>query len=167
MRNVFALLLLVATGCGGNLSEEQRQKFREGMEQHKIVRITEPEIMTASLEKGQRIIAVLEKKTLSPSFIDSVGLAQGVNIRWIVPGGSNALAVEQELIDAYISGMTTGAAEENLQKIYTSQSKSEFDTLLYTKPSIKKLPDGSEFLEGVWNIYIPKKDVVLAISKRK
>ena len=167
MKNLCLFGALLITACGGNLSDEQRKKFKEGMEQQKIVRITEPEIITASLDKGQEVIRLLETKPYSKSFADSVAKNHQVKIRFAVPGENNALAVEQELIEAYIAGMATGAAVENIQKIYSDERKSDFDTLLYSKPAISKLSDGSEQLDGIWNIYIPKKQIVLSISKSK
>jgi hypothetical protein len=167
MKKFGLVVLLGLVACGGNLSDEQRKKFKEGMEQQKIVRITEPEIMAETLERGHEVMNVLAEKPYSPSLADSVAKAYGVRIRYNVPGKGNAQAVEQELIDAYIIGMATGAADENLQKIYTTSRKDDFDTLLYSKPAITKLPDGSEQLDGIWNVYIAKKQIVLQISKSK
>jgi hypothetical protein len=167
MKNSFLIVMLIAMACGGRLSDEERKKLREGMEKQKIVRVTEPEIMTATLEKGHAIVGLLENKRFSQKALDSVGQVHGVHIRWVVPGQGNALAIEQELIDAYISAMVTGSAEENLQKVYTSANRDAFDSLLYSKPSVTRLPDGSEQLDGIWNIYIAKKQIVLDISKNK
>jgi hypothetical protein len=167
MKKIGLALLALSLGCGGNLSDEQRKKFREGMEQQKIVRITESEIMEAGLSKGHQILKVLENRSFSQSLTDSLEQACNVKINWVVPGGSNALAIEQELIDAYIAGIATGSTQENLQKIYNSSQRDEYDSLLYSKPSLSKLRDGSEQLNGIWNIYIPKKEIVLEITKTK
>jgi hypothetical protein len=167
MKKIGLALLALSLGCGGNLSDEQRKKFKEGMEQQKIVRITEAEIMEAGLSKGHQILKALENKPFSQGLADSLAQAYKVKINWTVPGGSNALAIEQELIDAYIAGMATGSIQENLQKIYNSSQGDKYDSLLYSKPSLSKLPDGSEQLNGIWNIYIPKKQIVLEITKTK
>ena len=167
MNNWSLLTVAVLMSCGGKLSDEQRQRFKEGMEEQKIVRITEPEIMNASLEKGQAIVESLEAKPFSAQRIDSVQRAEHVKVRYVVPGAGNALAVEQELIEAYIAAMTTGAPEANLQKIYSTDRKDQFDTLLYSKPAVSTLADGTEQLDGIWNVYIPKKAIVLSISKEK
>jgi hypothetical protein len=166
MKKRCLILVFVVTACGGNLSDEQRKKFKEGMEQHKIVRIQEPEIMDASLKKGQQIVKSLESNP-SPASIDSTQHVHQVKIHFAVPGEGNALAIEQELIDAYIAGMATGTVQENLQKIYSSTERDRYDTLLYSKPAIVTRPDGTEELKGIWNIYIPKKQIVLDISKSK
>lgn len=159
--------MLLSFGCGGNLSDEQRKKFREGMEEQKIVRVTDAEIMSGALEKGHEVIAVLNRKKLTTAQIDSLEQAENVRISYAVPGEANAIAVEQELIEAYIVSMTTGSAQENLQRVYATQQKDVYDTLLYSRPDVSQLPDGSEQLNGIWNIYIPKKQVVLTISKTK
>ena len=59
MKKLWFVTLLLSFACGGNLSDEQRQKFKEGMEQQKIVRITEPEIMNASIDKGHAVMKAL------------------------------------------------------------------------------------------------------------
>jgi hypothetical protein len=167
MKKFWLALLLGSFACGGNLSDEERKKIKEGLEEQKIVRITEPEIMTASLDKGHAVMHSLQARKYSKAFADSVGALHGVKIRFSVPGEGNALAIEQELIDAYIAGLATGSAQENLQKIYTSSKRDAFDTLLYSKPALTVLPDGSEQLDGIWNVYIPKKQIVLEITKTK
>lgn len=167
MKKFWFVPLIFALACGGNISDEQRQKFKEGMEQQKIVRITETEIMNESLEKGQEIMSSLKQKKYTPGHADSIATRHGVKIHFTVPGAGNALAVEQELIDAYIAGLATGSTQDNLQKVYNTAKKDSFDTLLYSAPAITLLPDGSEQLDGIWNIYIPKKAIVLEISKTK
>jgi hypothetical protein len=167
MKKYALVLLLISLGCGGNLSEEQRKKFKEGMEGQKIVRITDAEIMTAAMEKGGQVYAALNGKNLKTSAIDSLEETLGATIHFSVPGGTNTLAIEQELIEAYVAGMTQGGAPENLQKIYVNERKDEYDTLLYSKPQVTVLADGTERLDGIWNIYLPKKSIVLAISKNK
>jgi hypothetical protein len=167
MNKFWMIALLVLVACGGNLSDEQRRKIKQEMEEKKIVRITEPEIMTGALEKGHSVIKSIGNNTYSEALVDSIEKKHGVKIHYAVPGGKNSQAIEQELIDAYITGIATGAADENLQKVYNNARKDSFDTLLYSKPSITRLPDGTEQLDGIWNIYIPKKQVVLEISKSK
>lgn len=167
MKKFLFFPLVFAMACGGNISDEQRQKFKEGMEQQKIVRVTEPEIMNASLLKGKEVMNSLKQSKYTKTQADSIASHYGVRIHFTIPGAGNALAVEQELIDAYIAGMATGSAEENVQKIYDTPQKDSFDTLLYSAPAITLLPDGSEQLDGIWNVYIPKKTIVLEISKTK
>ena len=43
MKKIWIVPVAFLLACGGNISEEQREKFKEGMEQQKIVRITEPD----------------------------------------------------------------------------------------------------------------------------
>jgi hypothetical protein len=167
MKKYALAILLISFGCGGNLSEEQRKKIKEGMEEQKIVRITDAEIMTAAMEKGGQVYNVLKGKNLAALALDSIEENHGATIHFSVPGEKNTLAIEQELIEAYIAGIAQGGAPENLQKIYVNERKDEYDTLLYSKPQISILPDGSERLDGIWNIYLAKKPIVLDISKNK
>lgn len=152
--------------CGGSLSDEQRKKFKEGMEQQKIVKVSDAKIMTTAMERGQAISKALQQVQFRKAGIDSIEQHYKVNIRWVVPGTTNALAIEQELIDAYINGLVTGATHDNLQKLWTTPQKNEYDSLVYTQPKLTKRADGVEALEGIWNVYMAKKDVVLSFAKQ-
>jgi hypothetical protein len=167
MKKLYLLIFMFSIACGGNLSDEQRKKLREGMEQQKIVRITDDEIVASALDKGHQLVNFLEQKAPSQSQIDSLESVSNVKIHFTTPGSANALAIEQQLIEAYIAGIATGDQQENLQKIYTTEKRESYDSLLYSKPKITRLADGTEQLEGIWNIYISKKNVVLEITKTK
>jgi hypothetical protein len=166
MKYLSVLVILILFSCGGNLSDEQRRKIKEGLELQKIVKVSEAEIMSDALVKGQQVFQLLEKNNFNVN-TDSLGKSQKVLIRFISPGVTNARLVEQELIDAYINGIVTNDHPENVQKIWTSEQKADYDSLLYTRPQIIIRNDGVEELKGIWSIYISKKDVVLNISKRK
>jgi hypothetical protein len=166
MKYLSVLLILIFFSCGGNLSDEQRRKIKEGLELQKIVKVSEAEIMSDALVKGQQVFQLLEKNNFNVN-TDSLGKNQKVFIRFISPGVTNARLVEQELIDAYINGIVTNEHPENVQKIWTSEQKEDYDSILYTRPQIIVRNDGVEELKGIWSIYISKKDVVLNISKRK
>ncbi len=96
--------------------------------------------------------------------LDSVLKINEGRVRYIQPGKSNAKALEQQLIDAYLAD-ESGALQDNVQKL--RKAGGDFDSLLYTKPVVIKLPDGSEQLEGVWNIWLSKKQIILDIGKKK
>lgn len=162
----FSAVMLLSS-CGGSLSDEQRKKFREKMDSEQIVRVTDIEIMAAALDQGRVIHKILEDVQFQPAKIDSIENARKVNIRLLIPGKSNALALEQELIDAYINALTTGDMQENIQKVWIDDSKQDYDSILYTKPKLVKRDDGVEELEGIWNIYLSRKDVVLNFGKKK
>jgi hypothetical protein len=166
MKYLPVLFILILFACGGNLSDEQRRKIKEGLELQKIVKVSEAEIMSDALLKGQEVFQILENKNFNVN-TDSLSKNQNVVIRFISPGVTNARLVEQELIDAYINGIVTNDHPENVQKIWTSEKKEDYDSLLYTRPQIMIREDGVEELKGIWSIYISRKDVVLNISKRK
>lgn len=160
----FAVLFILMS-CGGTLSDEQRKKLKEGMEQQKIVRVTDSEIMSATLDKAHQVYSSLERTGFNPAKIDSLEDEYRVNIKWVIPGSENALDIEKELIEAYILGITEGAKQENLQKLWTTQQKDDYDSLLYTRPKITRFADGSEQLDGLWNISLSRKEIVLEIGK--
>lgn len=165
MRNIVWAGMLILTACGGSLSEEQRKKMREGMEQQKIVKLSDSEITVAAMEKGQQVYAALEKLHFDPAKVDSIAAQNHVTIRWVVPGASTAKLVEQQLIEAYIMGMATGSLQENIQKLHKANDPEAYDSLVYSKPVVTPRPDGVENLEGVWNIYLSKKEVILSAGK--
>jgi hypothetical protein len=166
MKLLYLVLVLLFFSCGGSLSDEQRKKIKEGMEQQKIVRVTESEIMDAALNKGRVVLSNLPQD-VSPALIDSLARTQKVSIHLAVPGTENAREIEQELIEAYIEGMATGHTQENVQKIWNSPEKKDYDSLLFSKPKLIVHPDGTEELQGIWNIYMARKDLILQLSRKK
>ena len=157
-----AALLL---GCGGSLSDEQRKKLHEGMEDQKIVRVSDSEIVTASLEHGRVIYDAMEKVNFDVVKIDSIERRHHVTINLLRPGASNALEVENQLIEAYVAGAETCSIQDNIQKLHPANNPEQYDSLMYTRPKVSPLPDGAVKVEGVWNIHIAKKDVVRSLAK--
>jgi hypothetical protein len=162
---VFIALSIFLVSCGGSLSDEQRKKLHEGLEDQKIVKLSDSEIVTASLEMGREIFAEMEEKNFNQQRMDSIEHRFKVEIRLIKPGASNALEVENQLIEAYISGAESGAVQDNIQKM-NAASAEQYDSLIYTRPKVSPLPDGAVKVEGIWNIYFAKKDVVRSITKK-
>ena len=120
MKYSVLICAIVLTACGGTLSDEQRKKFKEGMEMEKIVRATDSDILAVALDKGHATYDALKATTFSTNKIDSIEKALNVRINFLVPGKSNALAIEQEMIDAYVNSIALGGAnQENLQKVWT------------------------------------------------
>jgi hypothetical protein len=157
-------LAVILFSCGGSLSDEQRKKIREDMEAHKIMRVTDAQITEEAFSKGRSIIKTLEGFGRDSAKIDSLLNSSKGRIHWLAPGSSNAVELEKQLIDAYIAS-EGGSVQDNVQKIRNKDGES--DSLLYTKPIVKKLPDGVEKLEGVWNIWLSKKELILAMGKEK
>lgn len=163
MKYWIVITMLVFTACGGTLSEEQRKKMREQMALHEIRKVSDTEITEAAFASGRRIMQQLEKLQGNPVKTDSFISASNGKVRWIVPGGSNAIALEQQLIDAYMAA-GSGSLQDNVQKIRNADGDS--DSLLYTKPVVTKLPDGTDRLDGVWNIWLSKKALILSMDKK-
>ena len=165
MKAMAAILLVIfACGCGGSLSEDQRRQMHEKMEMNRIVRVTEVEITEAAFAEGRKIIRTLGTFGGEQSRIDSFLRVNHGRIRFTRPGAQPANALEQQLLEAYLAD-TSGSFQDNVQK--ARNEGGGFDSLLYTKPVTTKLSDGREQLEGVWNIWLPKKALVMEIGKNR
>jgi len=164
MKLLFFLTAIILFSCGGSLSDEQRKQMRERMEENKIVRVTEVDITEAAFEEGRNLVNTLDSLKSDSARLDSFLKDQEGSIHFIVPGEATGHLLEQQLIDAYLAD-PSGLFQDNVQKVRNDQG--DFDTLLYTKPVTKKLPDGSDELIGVWNIWLPKKDLVREISRAR
>ena len=151
-------------GCGGSLSEEQRKKLHDGMDKQKIVKLSDSEIMSASLDHGRVVFDALEKIKFNPSKVDSVANKYEVKVRWITPGTGDALEVESQLIEAYVVGAETGSVQDNVQGL-REKGNTDYDSLLYSRPIVTPMADGAVNVEGVWNIYMSKKNIVLSAAK--
>ena len=168
MKYSVLICAIILTACGGTISDEQRKKFKEGMEMEKIVHATDSDILAFALDKGHATFDALKASSFSAHKIDSIEKALNVRINFLVPGKSNALVIEQEMIDAYINGIALGGAnQENLQKVWTDTQKNNYDSVMYSQPKLLIRPDGVEELQGIWNIFIAKRDIVLAIGRKQ
>lgn len=156
MKIVSILILFFLISCGGSLSDEQRKKIREDMNQHKIVRISDAEITAAAFNLGRNAMKVIDGTTQTK--IDSLAKASGLKIKWLVPGAKNAGVIEKQIIEAYLESSINGGMEDNVQKVNS-------DSLLYTKPVTEKLADGSENVKGMWSIQFSKKKLILSMDK--
>src|SRR5688572_6608580 len=121
MRNFVLVLSLFSAACGGSLSDEQRNKMREQMEQHEIKKVTDAEITEAALQQGRRLYQTLSSFGSDSARVDSM-LTKNRKIRWIVPGDRNALHVEQQLVEAYIASELQDG-QDNIQEIRTAEGK--------------------------------------------
>ncbi|MBT1706186.1 hypothetical protein [Chryseosolibacter indicus] len=163
MRFILVIVLFaLVVACDGKLSDEQRRRMHEQMELHKIKKVSEVEITETAYAEGRKIIALLENTKGDSSKIDSLVSVSRGSVRWVEPGKGNVLALEQQLVDAYLAD-ETGSLQDNVQKVRNAGGES--DSLLYTKPVVVKMPDGTEKLEGVWNIWLSKKQLILSMDK--
>jgi hypothetical protein len=171
MKKVAWVSLIFLMACGGSLSDEQRKRLHDGMDNQKIMKVTDSEIVTASLEHGRTVFSNLEKINFDPSQLDSLSRKYKVRVRWLVPGSSESLEVENQMIEAYVIGAETGSTQDNIQKLHRDAKgdapSEDYDSLLYSRPVVTTQSDGVVNVEGVWNIYLAKKDVVLLLGKKK
>lgn len=164
MKRYLLIGLVGLMACGGSLTDEQRKKLHDGMENQKIVKLSDSEIVTASLDQGRKIFSAVEKFKFDPDKVDSISRANHARIRWIVPGSTDALEVENQLIEAYVIGAETGSTQDNIQKLRPNPQSQEYDSLLYSRPILTPMPEGVVNVDGVWNIYLAKKEVILSVS---
>jgi type IV pilus biogenesis protein CpaD/CtpE len=158
MKNILlAIAILSLMACEGRLSNEQRQKIKEDMSQHKIVRVTDAEITEEAFAQGRKVMITLDKNNKQET-IDSLSTANRVKIKWLVPGATNALEIEKQLVEAYLASSINGGMDDNVQRLTT-------DSLLYTHPVTEKMPDGSETVKGIWGIRLSKKELILGMNK--
>jgi hypothetical protein len=157
MKYSILLMVVVSISCTGSLSDEQRKRIKESMEQGEIKKLTEAQVTEAAFTYGRKVAALLDKrdKTLTnAALLDSLSQAFQIEIVPIQPGNQNLRGVERQLLEAYMTG---GESNDNIQKMGP-------DSLLYTKPILREHPDGStEFLKAL-GIRMTRKQVVLSIK---
>jgi len=160
MKSFILLSLIFLTACGGTLTDEQRKKARESIEQGQLKRVTDSEMTEASFALGRKIALLVEKRDhylTNSSFLDSLGKVYHVEITSLQPGDSTSLAVEQQIIDAYIAGTGKVELSDNIQKLGK-------DSILYTKPILRELVDGSVEFSKALGIRMARKEIVLSIK---
>jgi len=155
------LILFAAVSCTGSLTDEQRKKMRENMEAGEIRKVSDAELTEASFAYGREIAKIIEAKDrtmTNQTLLDSLQNTFHVRIVALVPGDSMALEIENQIIEAYTSGAGQVTLNDDLQKLGT-------DSMLYSKPILRDLPDGSvEFVRAL-GIHMPKKEIILSIQE--
>ena len=129
------------------------------MEAAEIRKVSDAELTEAAYEYGRMISAVIERKDpdlSNTALIDSLEKALNVRIVLLEPVDSMLQDVERQIIEAYTSGSGVVQLTDNIQRLST-------DTLLYTKPVVKELPDGSSEFEHALGVHMPVRAVVLSI----
>lgn len=155
------IVLFITAGCGGKLSDEQRQRLKEGMSTQDIKRVTEADLQAAAMTYGHEVVAVVEKTDatlMNKSKIDSLSKTFHVKIYSLVPSDAALRDIEKQLMDAYVSGGGINNVGDNLQKMGE-------DSLLYTKPVFKERPDGSLEFSHAIGVKMPVKTIVLSMPK--
>ena len=153
--------MFVFCACGGSLSDEQRKKIRENMEAGEIRKVTDAELTDAAFELGRMISETVAKRDpalTNAKLIDSLQQSLHVEILLLQPSDTMLAVVEQQIIEAYTSGSGVVELTDNVQRM-------QGDTLLYTKPILRELPDGTSAFEHALGIRMPVKSVVLSIKE--
>ncbi len=151
------MIVVVLVSCTGSLSDEQRKRIKESMEQGQIKKLSEAQVTEAAFAYGRKIAAVLDKSDKTSTniiLLDSLSQAYHIEIVSLQPDNQSMRGVERQLLEAYMNGATSN---DNIQKMGS-------DSLLYTKPILRENPDGSvEFLKAL-GIRMTRKQVVLSIK---
>jgi len=154
----FLFLLMTLSSCGGTLTDDQRKKVKEDMELHELKKISDAEITETAFTLGRSFAEVIEKTPLdNTSVIDSLQQNFHVKITPLQSSDSLLMEIEKQIVEAYITGSGKVQLTDNVQKLGT-------DSILYTKPVLKEMPDKSvQFLYAL-GIRIPKKQIILSIK---
>ena len=161
MRNGIVLLLVICAGCGGKLSNEERQRLHDGMATQEIRRVTDAELQEGALVLAKSILADLErvdKYMNQKAKIDSLAVARNVKIYFLVPDDAALREIEKNLVEAYIAGTDAGTASDNLHNIGA-------DTVLFTRPVFNLHPDGSQQFSHAIGIRMSRKTIVLSMPQ--
>jgi hypothetical protein len=151
IRVVLFFFFLCFVQCGGQLTDDQRKRLKEGMLLHELKKVSDVEITEAAFQIGRNASDSFEKNGA-----DSLRDALQLKISRLHPGDSGLTSLEKQILDAYAEASETELFD-NLQRLGS-------DSLLYTKPVLKKLPNGLNRLDYVLAIQIPKKSVILSIK---
>jgi hypothetical protein len=160
MKYLVIICAFVMVGCNGKLTDEQKRKIKEEREEGQIKKITEAEITESAFAYGRTIAERIEQrdKTLSNnSLIDSLEVSYSVEIVEMKTTDSTLRAIEQKIIEAYVSGGDATALSDNIQK-------TSGDSILYTKPLMAQQADGSVIFTKALGIRMSKKQVIRTIK---
>ncbi len=160
MKYVVLISALMAFGCNGKLTDEQKRKIKEERADSQLKKITEAEITEAAFVYGRSLAQVIEqndKSLLTKSVIDSLEAAYSVEIIELKTNDSTLRAIEKRVIEAYVGGGDATALSDNIQK-------TTGDSILYTKPLMLQQADGSVLFSKALGIRMSKKQVVRSIK---
>jgi hypothetical protein len=159
MKPFILLTFVILVGCGGTLSEEQRKKLKEGMELNSLKKVSDAQLTEAAFNMGRSLAVIVEKFPINDKKrVDSLQDAYKIRILLLQPGDSLLLALEQQIVEAYTAGSKTVPLNDNIQSIGV-------DSLLYTKPVMKQLPNGAVEFKYALGLHLSKRQVVLSIRE--
>lgn len=142
------IFLIFCTGCGGGLSERQRNSIKEEMGNREIKKVRENEIMTSALEKGREAY----KKLINSSNPDSLAGTMNLKQYTITENSNIDNELEFKIYEAYDYSAKNGVMlSDNIQR--------DGEELIYTVPYIE-----DELFKGVFVIRMKRKEVVLGLN---
>ncbi len=151
------LIVLLLVACTGSLSDEQRKRIKQSMEEGEIRKVSEAQITEAAFTFGRNLASVVEKQDealTNQAFLDSLSSTYQVEIIFLQDENNSLRNVERQVMEAYTE---SNESNDNIQKMGA-------DSLLYTKPIMSKNPDGStKFLKAL-GIRMTRKQIVLSIK---
>jgi hypothetical protein len=160
MKYLLFISFIFLISCNGKLTDEQKRKIREEREESQIKKISDADITEAAFEYGRTITNIIEKRDKSLSnkkLIDSLEKAFDVEIISMKTDDSTLRAVEKKVIEAYTSGGNSVTLSDNVQKMGK-------DSVLYTKPLMRELPDGSVEFTRALGLRISKRQIIRTIK---
>ena len=158
MKYMVSICFLLLVSCTGKLTDEQKRKIREEREESQLRKISEADITEAAFEYGRMITAIIEKRDVELKqslFIDSLEKVFSVEIISMKTDDATLRAVEKQVIEAYVSGGNI-ALSDNVQKMGK-------DSILYTKPLMSEMPDGSVVFAKALGLRMSKREIIRTI----
>ena len=157
MKYIIVLIAFTISACTGSLSDQQRKRIKESMEQGEIKKVSEAQVTDAAFNYGRYVASILEKRDSSltdTGLLDSLSETFQIEIISLQADNQNLRSVERQIMEAYMEG---NASNDNIQKMGS-------DSILYTKPFLLENPDGStKFLKAL-GIRMTRKQIVLSIK---
>ncbi|MGE0770558.1 MAG: hypothetical protein AB7K37_02515 [Cyclobacteriaceae bacterium] len=150
-------LSAIISGCGGKLSDEQRQRIRQDMKEGEIKKVSEAEFTEAAFRYGRKVKEMIAEKDphfKNAQFIDSLAGRLGVVVKSLKEGDS-LRQIEKQVFAAYQNSPLPG--NDNVQKIAG-------DSILFTWPVPVKHDDGTLVLSHVGALRISNKQIILSIE---
>lgn len=155
VRNTLILAAVAALiSCGGDLSQQQRERIRESIEAGQIRRVTPAQLTEGAFAVGRRYAARLKD---DPAVSDSLLKAAGVRIYELRNNSVKPGSAAARVYEAYAAAPDAADLQDNVQKIGT-------DTLLYTAPVTFDRPDGSLVFSHAVAVAIPVKWLITSLE---
>jgi len=148
------ILLIVLSCCNTQEAQEaNRQKLIEGLDDHRVKRVTEEQVMAAAFSEGKRFVGILLENEAGEKeyFADSLSKATSHGAFSYVKTGAALPSESRELAlwEAYEYSI------EQSQPVKDNVQNLSDDQLLYTYPVTI---DGQ--LQGMWALKLSRKTLI-------